>query len=138
MVVTELVAGPLPQLLEVKGLTETGAEVIFHGRVRDREQGQEIVALYYEAYVPLADTELRAIGEETVSRFSLLDLTCLHRIGEVPVGAVSLRVVARAPHRAGALEAVTWLVDRLKRRVPIWKWGLRSSGERFPSGLAAK
>ncbi len=54
MVMTELVEGPLPQLAEAQGLTETGAEVIFHGRVRDREQGREIVALYYEAYSPLA------------------------------------------------------------------------------------
>ncbi len=138
MVVTELLEGPLPQLSEVQGLTETGAEVIFHGRVRDREQGQQIVALYYEAYAPLADIELRAIGEEAAQRFSLLDLTCRHRIGEVPVGAVSLRVVARARHREAALEAVAWLVDQLKRRAPIWKWGVRSSGERFPSGLAAQ
>ncbi len=138
MVVTELVDGPLPQVLEAQGLTETGAEVIFHGRVRDREQGQQIVALYYEAYAPLADSELRDIAEEAASRFSLLDLTCRHRIGEVPVGAVSLRVVARARHRQAALEAVTWLVDQLKRRAPIWKWGVRSSGERFPSGPAAQ
>ena len=138
MVMTELVEGPLPQWAEAQGLTETGAEVIFHGRVRDREQGQEIVALYYEAYASLADDELRAIGEETASRYSLLDLTCHHRIGEVPVGAVSLRVVARARHREAALEAVTWMVDQLKRRVPIWKWGVLSSGERFPSGLATK
>ncbi len=138
MVVTELLPGPLPQLLEVQGLTETGAEVIFHGRVRDREQGQEIVALYYEAYAQLAESELRAIAEEAAQRFSLLDLTCQHRVGEVPVGAVSLRVVARARHREAALEAVAWLVDQLKRRAPIWKWGVRSSGERFPSGLAAK
>ncbi len=138
MVVTELVTGPLPALPEIPGLTETGAEVIFHGRVRDREQGQQIVALYYEVYAPLAEDELRAIGEETAQRFSLLDLTCRHRIGEVPVGAVSLRVVARAPHREAALEAVTWLVDQLMRRAPILKWGVLSSGERFPSGLAAR
>ncbi len=138
MVVTELVEGPLPQLLELQGLRETGAEIIFHGRVRDREQDQQIVALYYEAYAPLAESELRAIGEEAAQRFSLLDLTCQHRIGEVPVGEVSLRVVARARHREAALEAVAWLVDQLKRRAPIWKWGVKSSGERFPSGLATK
>ncbi len=134
MLVTGLIGGPLPPLTDIPDPSVTGAEVIFQGRVRNREQGEVIKALYYEAYQELADRELRAIGEESVTSFSLLDFACHQRTGEVPVGEISLRVVARAQHRETALQAVAWAVDQLKRRVPVWKWGVRTSGERFPAG----
>ena len=133
MLVTGLIDGPLPPPPDISDPSVTGAEVIFHGRVRNREQGEAIKALYYEAYQELADRELRAIGAESVAIFSLLDFALHQRIGEVPVGEISLRVVARARHREAALKAVAWAVDQLKRRVPVWKWGVRNSGERFPA-----
>ncbi len=133
MLVTGVIKGPLPPLADVPDPAVTGAEVIFHGRVRNREQGEVIKALYYEAYQQLADRELRAIGEESVTSFALLDFSCHQRIGEVPVGEISLRVMARARHREAALQAVAWAVDQLKRRAPVWKWGVRTSGERFPA-----
>ncbi len=134
MLVTGVIEGPLPPLPDIPDPAGTGAEVIFHGRVRNQEQGEVITALYYEAYPELANRELRAIGEESVTRFALLDFACHQRTGEVPVGEISLRVVARARHREAALQAVAWAVDQLKRRVPVWKWGVRVSGERFPAG----
>ena len=62
-----------------------------------------------------------------------VDLACTHRVGLVGVGEISVRVVARAPHRAEALAALAGFVDALKTDVPIWKWGVRPDGSRFPS-----
>ncbi len=138
MVTTRLNAGPLPPHDRRPPGDVTGAEVIFHGRVRGEEQGREIVALDYEAYAEMAEKELQAIGEEVVEEFSIQDLCCDHRVGEVPVGEVSLRVVVWSRHRGAALEAVAWFVKQLKERVPIWKWGITADGERFPSRGASQ
>lgn len=133
MVTTRLIAGPLPPFDRRSPGEEIGAEVTFHGRVRGEEQGRMIVALDYEAYTGMAEKELRAIGETAAEKFSIQDLFCDHRVGEVPVGEVSLRLVIWSRHRGAALEAVAWFVKELKERVPIWKWGITADGERFPS-----
>lgn len=133
MVTTRLISGPLPPFDRRPPREVTGAEVIFHGRVRGEEEGRKIVALDYEAYTEMAEKELRAIGEEVAEKYSIQDLFCDHRVGEVPVGEVSLRLVIWSRHRGEALEAVAWFVKELKERVPIWKWGITADGERFPS-----
>lgn len=124
---------PFPPFEPAPPRPDAGAELLFHGRVRSGEGDREIQALGYEAYEGMARTELRTLAEETRSRFDLLDLVCWHRLGDVPVGEPSLRVVVRARHRQEAIRALDWLVVELKRRVPIWKWGVTPDGERFPS-----
>lgn len=133
MVTTRLISGPLPPFDRRPGDKQIGAEVIFHGRVRGEEEGRKIVALHYEAYTEMAEKELRAMGEDASRQFPIQDLFCDHRVGEVPVGEVSLRVVIWSRHRGAGLEAVAWFVKELKERVPIWKWGITADGERFPS-----
>jgi molybdopterin synthase catalytic subunit len=91
------------------------------------------VALGYEAYRGMAEKELQALAEETRTRFGLLDLVCWHRLGDVPIGEPSLRVVIRSRHRQEGITALDWFVVELKARVPIWKWGVTLEGERFPS-----
>ena len=135
VVTTRIIDGPLPPLDDavVSGDGESGAELIFHGRVRATEDGRPIVALDYEAYGGMAEKELQAVAEETAAKFPLHVLHCLHRIGQVPVGDASLRVTIRAAHRAEAIQALAHFIDQLKDRVPIWKWGVTAEGERFPS-----
>lgn len=113
--------------------SDAGADVVFFGRVRDREGDVPIRALYYEHYAGMAESELIRLAEETTRRFELLDLECVHRVGEVPVGDASIRVRARSRHRAAALEAVDAFIVAMKRDVPIWKWGIREDGSRFPT-----
>lgn len=112
---------------------ETGSEVIFMGRVRNVENDRPIAALFYEAFEPMALKELQMAADETAEKFEIQDLFCWHRIGEVPVGEPSLKIVIRSHHREAGLEAVAWLVREIKLRVPIWKWGVAEDGERFPS-----
>ena len=112
---------------------EAGAELVFYGRVRPHEEGREIIALDYEHYAGMAERELAALAAEAERRYALLGLEVLHRVGRVPVGEASLRVVTRSRHRQEGLAALAWFIAELKQRVPIWKWGVTAAGERFPS-----
>ena len=134
MVETRLIDGPLEPLINDDSRLNDGAEVIFHGRVRQREGEHNIVALDYEHYPQMAEQELRRVAQGAVERFSVSDLRCWHRVGRVPVGQASLRVSVFSRHRAEALEALAWLITELKRRVPIWKWAVLESGAVFPCG----
>lgn len=133
MVHTDLCDQPLPPFAEAAPDGDYGSEIIFHGRVRGVEKDEQIVALFYEHYEGMAQSELAILAQETAERFGIPSLSCLHRVGEIPVGESSVRIVMRSPHRAEGLEALAWFIRQLKQRVPIWKWGVRANGERFPS-----
>ena len=133
MIEAQLIEGPLPPLPADDSHRDDGAELIFHGRVRETEQGRAIVALDYEHYPRMAEAELQKLAAETAERFALRELRLLHRVGRVPVGEASLRAVIWSRHRAEALEAMAWLIAELKQRVPIWKWAVTADGQRFPS-----
>lgn len=115
------------------GHPQAGAELLFHGRVRPQEEGREIIALDYEHYAGMAETELATLASEAERRFELVSLDVIHRVGRVAVGEASLRVTIRSKHRAEGIAALGWFVSELKQRVPIWKWGVTAGGERFPS-----
>ena len=134
MIAISLTPHPLGPLDPRWERTDFGAELVFHGVVRDTEGGRPITALYYEHYAGMAEQELHTIAAAAAERFDLDDLLCVHRVGEVPAGEASLRVVMRARHRAATLEAMAWFIQQLKTDVPIWKWGVAPGGERFPSG----
>jgi len=133
MIKTEILDHPLPPIPPDDTRRDDGAEVVFHGRVRAEEFGQAIAALDYEHYAGMAEKELRTLAEETVDRFGIHDLICQHRVGRIPVGEVALRVTIWSRHRAEAFSALDWFVLELKKRVPIWKWGVGVDGERYPS-----
>lgn len=128
-----LVDGALAPIEDDASRRDDGAELIFHGRVRRREGDDEIAALDYEHYPTMTEQELQALADETLERFGLSALRCLHRVGRVPVGEASLRVTIVSAHRAEALDAMAWFVTEMKRRVPIWKWAVTADGERRPT-----
>ena len=112
---------------------EDGAELIFNGRVRNMEQGKEIIALEYEQYEGMAEVELKKIAEQTCKKFPITDLFCWHRIGIIDVGEISLHVVIWSKHRRESLEAMNWFISELKKHVPIWKWAIMIDNTRVPS-----
>ena len=101
--------------------------------IRATENGEAITALEYEQYEGMAKTELKKLSEDTVKKFSIHDLFCKHRIGRVDVGETSLHVVIWSKHRKEGLDAMTWFISELKKRVPIWKWAILNDGTRIPS-----
>lgn len=132
---TYIIQGDLPALSTLEGIGDgtDGAELVFHGRVRQNEQGQPIVALDYEHYAEMAEAELQAVAQETAAAYPISELVCWHRVGRVAIGDASLRVLIRSPHREEALNAMGDFIVRMKARVPIWKWGVTASGDRFPA-----
>ena len=98
-----------------------GAIVDFRGVVRAEEQGKRIHGIDYEAHATMAGHQLRVIGREAMERFGLGLAVIRHRVGFVAVGEASLFARVAAPHRREAICAMEWLVDELKKRVPIWK-----------------
>jgi molybdopterin synthase catalytic subunit len=98
-----------------------GAVVTFVGRVRGAEAGDPIAALEYSAFVPMAERQFRGLFDEMASRWPVESVRLVHRIGVVAVGEASLWVEVVTPHRAEAFAACQWLIDEMKRVVPIWK-----------------
>ncbi len=120
--------------LEVQRSTAgEGAVVEFFGNVRPLEDGRPIVALHYDAHAPMAKHQLRVIGNEAAEKFSLLAVTLHHRLGRVPAGETSLFLRVTSLHRGAAFASSVWIVDELKKRVPIWKRPIFAEVEEFVS-----
>ena len=98
-----------------------GATVLFVGTVRDQNEGRSVEGIEYAAYEPMAVAELRRITEECVSRFGSDSIVVEHRLGRLALGEASVAIVVAHPRRAAAFDASRWLLEELKRRVPIWK-----------------
>ena len=133
MIIVEIVNGPIKFFRSDDNRQQDGAELIFNGRVRATEHGKNITALEYEQYEGMAETELTQLAEETVGKFPIHDLFCKHRIGKINVSETSLHVVIWSKHRKEGLEAMTWFITELKKRVPIWKWAIMEDGRKIPS-----
>jgi len=115
-----LVDGPLP-LDSPFDTPDAGAVVDFFGNVRPLENGAPIAGIEYEAHREMAEHQLRMVAQEAAKRFDLLAIRLHHRLGYVPSGQTSLFLRVGAAHRGAAFVAGQWIVDELKKRVPIWK-----------------
>lgn len=98
-----------------------GACVSFEGWVRDRNDGQAVTSLEYEAYAPLAEKEGGRILAEAHKKFSLIGAACVHRVGHLQLGELAVWVGVTAEHRGAAFDACRYIIDEAKARVPIWK-----------------
>jgi molybdopterin synthase catalytic subunit len=98
-----------------------GALATFEGWVRDLNDGQPVLSLEYEAFVPLAEKEGARILAEAREKFPLLGASCFHRTGHLRIGELAVWVGVTAEHRAVAFDACRQIIDEVKARVPIWK-----------------
>lgn len=99
----------------------SGATSLFLGTVRDVNDGRAVTGMEYTAYDAMASRELAKIVLEATEKFDRATLVVEHRIGELALGEVSVAIAASHPHRRHALDATRWVIEELKRRVPIWK-----------------
>jgi molybdopterin synthase catalytic subunit len=98
-----------------------GACATFEGWVRNRNEGQPVQSLEYEAYAPLAEKEGARILTEACEKFALLGAVCVHRVGHLQLGELAVWVGVTAEHRGAAFDACRYIIDEAKARVPIWK-----------------
>ena len=112
-----------------------GAVVVFEGRVRDHNAGKVVTRLEYEAYIALAEKEGLKIIQEALGAFDILAARCTHRVGVLQIGEVAVWVVVQAAHRQAAFQACQYIIEEVKRRVPIWKKEYGPDGSHWVEGV---
>jgi molybdopterin synthase catalytic subunit len=100
---------------------QAGALVVFWGAVRSTEDGREINGIEYEAHRAMAEHQMRVVAESAAEKFDVRKIFLRHRVGFVPAGQPSVVVRVASGHRGAAFAANQWIMDELKRVVPIWK-----------------
>lgn len=100
---------------------QAGAIVVFWGAVRSMEDGREITGIDYEAHRAMAEHQMRIVAETAAEKFAVREIFLRHRIGFVAAGEPSVVVRVTSGHRGAAFAASQWIMDELKRVVPIWK-----------------
>jgi molybdopterin converting factor subunit 1 len=120
---------------------EDGAVLVFEGVVRNQTRGRTTLYLDYEAYEEMALEQMEALANQALRQFQIRDVAILHRLGRLDIGETSVLIAVLSAHRGAAFDACRWLIDTLKRTVPIWKkehfedgvvW---ADGEPFPAEI---
>ena len=115
-----------------RGRADAGALASFIGSVRDSAHGDNVVALELEGYPGFTEKQIAQIEADARARFDVIDTLVIHRYGRMAPGEVIVLVAALSKHRREALQAVDYLMDRLKTEAPFWKKEVRpakSGGE---------
>jgi molybdopterin synthase catalytic subunit len=115
-----------------------GAICTFTGIVRDNSRGEAVTHLEYEAYEGMAEEQMRAISAEIADRWPDARVAMAHRVGRLEIGEPSVVVSVSSPHRADAIAACKWGIDRLKESVPIWKKEFAADGAVWIEGADAR
>jgi molybdopterin synthase catalytic subunit len=129
------------QVVEAIRHPEDGAAVVFEGVVRNHTRGRPTLYLDYEAYEEMALRQMENLAAEALGQFAVRDVALVHRLGRLAIGETSVLIVVASAHRGAAFEACRWLIDTLKRRVPIWKkeyfvdGAVWADGEPFPAEI---
>lgn len=119
-----------------------GAVCVFDGIVRNNTRGRQTLHLDYEAYEEMALRQMHALREEAIQRFGVREVAIVHRLGRLTVGETSVLIAVSSAHRGAAFEACRWVIDTLKKKVPIWKkeqfvdGAVWADGEPFPEEFA--
>jgi molybdopterin synthase catalytic subunit len=139
-VLFELTADPLDARRLESAVEHSGAGAIctFTGIVRDSSRGRSVTHLEYEAYAEMATAEMRRIADEIAERWPEARVAMAHRTGRLEIGEASVVVSVSCPHRAEAIAACKWGIDRLKESVPIWKKEHAADGSYWVEGDEAK
>ena len=111
-----------------------GAVALFLGTVRDHNEGRKVSGLEYSAYEEMALQELERVRDQALERFEITRAALVHRLGALEIGETSVAVAIAAPHRAAAFDACRFVIDTLKRTVPIWKKETYNDGEAWIEG----
>jgi molybdopterin synthase catalytic subunit/molybdopterin converting factor small subunit len=123
-------------LLTDVGSSADGAVLLFLGTVRDHNEGRAVSGMRYDAYVAMAEQVLAEIAAEAAQQLGTERVAVVHRIGELAIGDVSVALAVSAPHRDQVFVAGRYLIEEIKRRLPVWKHEHYVEGEsRWLAGI---
>ena len=125
------------QAIDAVASPRAGAINVFLGVVRNNNLGREVQYLDYEAYPSMAEKVMREIAEESIRKYRFEDVAVLHRTGKLEIGETSLLIAVSSGHRAESFEGGHWLVNEIKKRVPVWKKEVWADGESWIEGPEA-
>lgn len=103
------------------GADQDGASLLFVGVVRNHNDGRPVTGVHYDAYEEMAARVLEEIVEEAEESFGTNRIAVLHRIGDLTIGDVSVAIGVSTPHRAESYEASRFIIEEIKKRLPVWK-----------------
>ncbi len=114
---------PLSEKICQNFISHPGAGGIVHfvGTVRNQTQGKVVTKLEFEAYVPMAISEMRKIAERAAQQWPIQKMAIHHRVGTLGIGEIAVIISVACPHRKAAFKACSFAIDTLKETVPIWK-----------------
>jgi molybdopterin synthase catalytic subunit len=115
------------------GTSRDGAIVSFAGQARDHSREREVKYLEYEIYEGMAGKELDKIAREAADKWNFTACTVVHRFGKVDVGEASILIAVSSPHRDESFKATRYIIDEIKKRVPIWKKEFYADGSHWIS-----
>jgi molybdopterin synthase catalytic subunit len=118
-----LVRSPIDPLLLISSVSgdESGATSLFLGTVRNSNDGRPVNGIDYTAYDAMAVAEMQRILDEAAAKYPDTRIALQHRLGTLRVGEISVAIASANAHRAAAIDANRYVIEQLKRRVPIWK-----------------
>ena len=108
-------------LLARVGDAADGAQLLFLGTVRDHNDGRPVRGVLYETYQAMAEEVLEQVAEEAAAQLRGGSLAVVHRVGELAIGEVSVAIAVSSPHRAEAYQASRYVIEEIKKRLPVWK-----------------
>lgn len=129
-------------LAEIKAGAD-GAMCVFDGIVRDNTRGRRTLHLDYEAYEEMALKQMQRLRAEAIVRFGVREVAIVHRLGRLRIGETSVVIAVASAHRGAAFDACRWVIDTLKKTVPIWKkeqfedGAVWADGDPFPEAVLA-
>jgi molybdopterin synthase catalytic subunit len=134
-----LTRAPLPvdHLIAAVSSVACGGTCVFLGSVRNGPDEHGVTAIEYSAYEDMMEAEFARLLADAKARWPDARIAVRHRLGRIPAGEASIAIAAAAPHRAQAFDACRFVIEEVKRRIPVWKKELRADGSEVwvdPSG----
>ncbi|MDX1666830.1 MAG: molybdenum cofactor biosynthesis protein MoaE [Saprospiraceae bacterium] len=131
MIDVQLLDRPLKPQECIERVADPGAggTTAFVGTVRNNTKGRPVLRLEFEAYRPMAVSEMRKIAEAVTVRWEASGVAIHHRVGRLEIGEIAVVIAVATPHRRAAFEACQYAIDTLKETVPIWKKEIFEDGE---------
>ena len=115
------------------GTNADGAVTLFIGQARDNSNNKEVLHLEYQIYESMAKKELENIASEAVSTWQINTCIIVHRYGKIKIGEASILIAVSSPHRDNAFKSARYIIDTIKKKVPIWKKEFYADGSKWIS-----
>jgi molybdopterin synthase catalytic subunit len=123
VIYTAVTSGPIDAdaVLARVGAAEDGAVLLFLGIVRDHNDGRPVSGVGYESYAEMAESVLHEVAAEAAELLTTDRVAVVHRVGELGIGEASVAVAVSSPHRSEAYDASRYIIEEIKKRLPVWK-----------------